>query len=56
MAETLITVMVRNHYDIGLKFRPSLEYRKKWEAYYRSLESGDKANFLPNKTSCYFAS
>lgn len=45
MVETLTTAMLRKQYDIGLKFRPSLEYRKKWEAYYRSLESGDKAHF-----------
>ena len=45
MVETLITAMLKDRYDIGLKFRPSLEYRKKWEAYYRSLESGKNRHF-----------
>lgn len=45
MVETLITAMLKDRYDIGLKFRPSLEYRKKWEAYYKSLESGKRAHF-----------
>lgn len=45
MVETLITAMLKDRYDIGLKFRPSLEYRKKWEAYYKSLESGKNGHF-----------
>lgn len=45
MTETLITLTLRDRYGIGLKIRTSREYREKWEAYYKSLQSSKDGRF-----------
>ena len=45
MVETLITAMLRNQYEIGLKNRTFRENREKWEACYKSLQTGKAGRF-----------